>query len=291
MVSSSASSTGSTPASKEDETEEIAAKFSRLKSPTKEQKEIMAPSASSGVVRNLLAVQSGPVGMYEQEKQTMVENRASAPCNTLVPYPAVRSLQAARTGTGTGMELVVPTEGVMVKHKARVYTLGDGETLTGEQYMLIKREQRTPQNLWKAEWAYPTGSVMERASYMRVKEFLCYGMNGCKNGRCCKVFETNDVYEIRRRFSARAAEVLARKVRSAGGHDSASALLDVLHSDLLPHWDGVNFGLISVRLSEYVSVNVCSAAYAFLAGVKGSSAQTVFSRINTSAGLSGPLQV
>ena len=130
MTSSSAISTGSTLASQEETIDDVASKFSKLKSPTKAEGEVVASMPSSGVVRTLIAVQSGPVVVAEHNELAMAYRAPSTQGNTVVPYPIVCSsgavsslpLKAAGTGVGTGTgQLVVPTEGVMVRHNARVY--------------------------------------------------------------------------------------------------------------------------------------------------------------------------
>ena len=62
-----------------------------------------------------------------------------------------------------------------------------------------------------------------------------------------------------------------------------------MQSDLLAHWDGNKFGKVIVRLSEYISIEVCVASYAFLAGLKGSSCQRVIQRIKNGVPLAAPV--
>eukprot|EP00966_Prymnesium_polylepis_P301769 6972137-Prymnesium_polylepis.1 len=48
--------------------------------------------------------------------------------------------------------------------------------------------------------------------------------------------------------------------------------------------------MINLKLLEYVTIQLCPAAYAFLAGLKGSTAQTVIQRIKDDVPLSAPVQ-
>ena len=106
MTSSSAISTGSTLASQEETIDDVASKFSKLKSPTKAEGEVVASMPSSGVVRTLIAVQSGPVVVAEHNELAMAYRAPSTQGNTVVPYPivcssgAVSSLPLQASGTG-----------------------------------------------------------------------------------------------------------------------------------------------------------------------------------------------
>ena len=183
--------------------------------------------------------------------------------NALVPY------QASRVGTGTGA-LVVYDKGKMVLHDPHAVVLKNtNRRLSGEEYRHITKDvQRSSQGYWWSTWAYPSGDIFERASLLRVPEFICMGIHGCTVGDCCACLATHDVNELRKRISVRAAE-LARRSNFSGGH--SSALLDVVQSDLLPHWNGDAFGMVSLPVSEYTTVQLCPAAYAFAVGLRGCS--------------------
>ena len=174
------------------------------------------------------------------------------------------------------MALALPAQAATVVHDPGSVTLANsGKILSGQEYRSIKAEQRTGQNYWKSEWAFPSGDVFERESLLRARSFVCLGMHGCRVGDCCSRVESHDVFELRRRVAARASNI------PSGRHGRAreSAVLDVVHSDLAPVWDGENFGTVNLQLSKYVTIKICPASYAFLAGLKGSSAQTVIQRI------------
>ena len=173
------------------------------------------------------------------------------------------------------MALALPAQAATVVHDpGRVTLANSGKILSGQEYRSIKAEQRTGQNYWKSEWAFPSGDVFERESLLRARSFVCLGMHGCRVGDCCSRVESHDVFELRRRVAARAS-----KIPSGNGRARESAVLDVVHSDLAPVWDGENFGTVNLQLSKYVTIKICPASYAFLAGLKGSSAQTVIQRI------------
>lgn len=160
-----------------------------------------------------------------------------------------------------------------------------GRILTGAEYAQIRLEQRNSQNYWKAEWAFPTGDICEHFSLVRPREFVCWGMHSCKIGDCCSQLETHNVLELRRSIASRAAS--AKEQRQSTHQDSA--LLDVVQSDLQAYWDGKHFGMINLRLSEYLTVQVCAASYALLAGLKPTSAQKVVQRIRDDVPLPVPV--
>ena len=147
-----------------------------------------------------------------------------------------------------------------------------------------KAEQRSSQNYWKAEYAFPTGDVYERDSLVAARDFVCFGMQGCKIGDCCRLLETSDISDLRREAAVRAA---ALKERTDGGHKGA--LLDVVQSDLQPYWDGSHFSMVNCRLSVSTQVQICASAYALAVGLTGSSAQKVFQRIKDDVPLSMPV--
>ena len=151
-----------------------------------------------------------------------------------------------------------------------------GRSMSFQEYRSIKDEQRTKINFWKSEWAFPTGDVTERSSLLRAREFICCGMLGCTTGDCLFLLETHDVKEARERARARVALTTGEGGR---GSTTEGKMLNLLHFDAFPLWDGERFGPMHLRLSPLLSVDICVAAYAFLIGVKGSSAQTAFQRI------------
>ena len=132
------------------------------------------------------------------------------------------------------MALALPAQAATVVHDpGRVTLANSGKILSGQEYRSIKAEQRTGQNYWKSEWAFPSGDVFERESLLRARSFVCLGMHGCRVGDCCSRVESHDVFELRRRVAARAS-----KIPSGNGRARESAVLDVVHSDLAPVWDG-----------------------------------------------------
>ena len=166
---------------------------------------------------------------------------------------------------------------MVVANGCHAYKLENrGRTMSVQEFKSIKTEQRTSQNLWKSEWAWPTGDVTDRSSLLRAKEFICHGMLGCTTGDCLFVLETHDVKEARERARARVAFTAGEGGRSS---TTEGKMLNLLHFDAFPLWNGERFGPMHLRLSPLLSVDICVAAYAFLIGVKGSSAQTAFQRI------------
>ena len=205
-----------------------------------------------------------------------------------VPYPAFRQevkggalalgarstivFQEASRGTAGGGEMVVANGCHAYKLESR------GRAMSVQEYRSMKTEQRTSQNFWKSEWAWPTGDVTDRSSLLRAKEFICHGMLGCTTGDCLFVLETHDVKEARDRARARVAFAAGE---GGAGSTTEGKMLNLLHFDAFPLWNGERFGPMHLRLSPLLSVEICVAAYAFLIGVKGSSAQTAFQRMST----------
>ena len=65
------------------------------------------------------------------------------------------------------MALALPAQAATVVHDpGRVTLANSGKILSGQEYRLIKAEQRTGQNYWKSEWAFPSGDVLERESLL-----------------------------------------------------------------------------------------------------------------------------
>ena len=83
------------------------------------------------------------------------------------------------------MALVQSTETRMVLHDPKGIKLGSGKALTGDQYNFIKKQQRSTQNFWDSKWAFPTGDIHERESFVRALDFVCWGMYNCTVGDCC----------------------------------------------------------------------------------------------------------
>ena len=227
-----------------------------------------------------------PLVPYQATQMVPASSRA------LVPHGGHASPHVGGTGTGTGTGAVaalpvlgVAGKGAMTVYDAKHVILTNSMTkLTADDFRVKKAEQRSSQNYWKAEYAFPTGDVYERDSLVAARDFVCFGMQGCKIGDCCRLLETSDISDLRREAAVRAA---ALKERTDGGHKGA--LLDVVQSDLQPYWDGSHFSMVNCRLSVSTQVQICASAYALAVGLTGSSAQKVFQRIKDDVPLSMPV--
>ena len=187
---------------------------------------------------------------------------AGGETNRAVPYPAFRQevkaealalgarstivFQEASRGTARGGEMVVA-------NGCHAYKLeNQGRSMSVQEFRSIKTEQRTGQNFWKTEWAWPTGDLTDRLALTRAKQLICHGMLGCTTGDCLYVLETHDVKEARERARARVA--FTGGERGTAG-TTEGKMLDLLHFDAFPLWNGELFGPMQLRLSPLLSVD------------------------------------
>jgi len=157
-----------------------------------------------------------------------------------------------------------------------------GWVLSEAAYRALKSKQRGANNFWLTSYFFPdSNDVFERNSLKRATEFCCLGIYGCEVGDCLGGLETHDVHAARQHARQRAAAMTTNHEGSRNGIEGK--MLNLLHFDLWTRWNGTIFAPISFALDKENECRapLCAAAYAVLIGVKGSSAQTVFSRIKS----------
>ena len=261
---------------------ELAAKFSRLKSPTKSStksptRDVPAESAHPMQV-DAVPDDEFPRGVRTLKFDDAVNNSDSTrqivtmvPHATskggLVPIQAPTGLQLVASGQNNQMALVPYSQD-------GIYLGISKQTISKQKFDFIKSLQTSSQNMWNSAWAFPTGSVFERHALEACKSFLCLHIAGCGVGDCAAALGTHDIWEIRTRVAAR---LIKMKEHGIPGRDAT--LQKLLHGDLWPCWNGHQFSKTNIQISSFVHAELCPAAYALVIGATGGAAQAVLSSI------------
>lgn len=276
----------------DDEVAELGAKMAKLKSPMRVEEAQLARPVGTGLGGSQDKVDGQKTLQFSDNQVVSSAIGASfTPQNNLPTFPTptasvksehttlvvLDSTGAAINGmtlqAGMARSLVLATPSQVVEGGA-VYLERSQRYITQDQFKLIKMEQRTSQNLWSTDWAFPfKGNGMERESWLRCRNFICKGINDCQAGDCLTHFETSDVEQARREVEARITDA------KQGGLGGDATLVNLLHHDTKAYWNGKSFGTIPYQFNTWCRVPLCVASYALLLGVKGSTAQTVWTKI------------
>ena len=264
---------------------DLASKFSRLKSPTRDPvpaESVAQPMQVEAVRQDDESVRSvrtlnfddatsvqPEAAAHRQEATTLstVQSRHErVPFQNWVPFQAAGT-QPVVNGQNNQMTLVpFVVAGIKLGVSKR--------TISKQAFTSIKEEQRSTQCMWNSKWACPAGDIFERHSLAACQSFLCLGISGCEVGDCAFALQTHDIWEFRTRTAARLS-----RMREHGVPGRDATMHKLLHGDLWPVWNGTQFGRISVQLSQFVHAELCPAAYALVIGASGGCAQAVLSRI------------
>ena len=193
--------------------EDLAAKFSRLRSPTcdvpAESAQPMQVDAagqdvqhSESSLRSVRTLKFGDTTSVGYE--ALNDRRAVTVSSTEPPRHEVVLIQAA------GTQRVVTGQNSQNNHQNNLMAcvpfveagikLGiSNRVISKEAYKAIKEQQRSTQGMWNSRWAFATGDVHERHSLEACKSFLCMGIARCEVGDCASALGTHDIWELRTR--------------------------------------------------------------------------------------------
>ncbi len=158
-------------------------------------------------------------------------------------------------------------------------TLGNTfKQLTGEQFKLIKSQQRSSNGLWKSSFAFPGQegaqgvgrNVFDRDCLIRANEFVCLNIHKCEKGDCLHQVETVDISSARQRLAMIVEE--ASRSSTNAGKTREIIMREHLTTELHRFYDRTTrcFYPISVSLSVFTTVQMCAASYLLYCGCSSS---------------------
>ena len=257
--------------------QELAAKFSRLRSPNRD---VPAPTAEPMQV-DADGEHSGLVPSPSFASRALNFDRASASESNAPPaLNAITTITVARSTKDAALSVpILPapgqnTETALVPFAPTIYLNVSKRHITKEMFSAIKLQQRTAGYLWNPRWASPTGDILDHHALEACKSFLCMGIAGCACGDCAFALGTHAIWDLRTKTKARLERM---KEHGVAGRDATMPRL--LHGDLWPSWNGSQFNSVSVQISQFVHAQLCPAAYALVIGASSSCTQAVLSRI------------